>query len=232
MTINTLLLDLDGTLVDTAPDFAWVLNQIRSDFNLPSLCESVIRSVVSDGARGMVEQGFPERSHDSLQSLPNEETIRQRFLQEYTQLLLSKETNAQPYEGIRALIETLHKSNWKWGVVTNKPAAMAAPLLEALALLPEVLICPDHVSQAKPSPEGLLLACEKLGITPANAIYVGDHLRDIDAGKRAGMKTIAAEWGYLSKGEQAHDWLADVTCHKSDQLWGQVQRLSEKNFVD
>lgn len=226
MTINTLLLDLDGTLVDTAPDFAWVLNQIRADLNFPALEERVIRSAVSDGARGMVEQGFPERHTDANGTLPSNEDIRQRFLRDYTQLLLDKNTRARPYDGVHQLIETLERAQWHWGIVTNKPVAMATPLLETLGLLPKVLICPDHVTQAKPSPEGLLLASKKLRIQPSQAIYVGDHLRDIDAGKRAGMKTIAAEWGYLASNDSANEWQADRICPKSQQLWGHVQALS------
>ena len=198
-----MLFDLDGTLLDTAPDFARVLNGMRIEHGLPALPYTRIRATVSHGARALVQLGF-----GVIDGEPGFAPLRSRLLALY-EAGLSLETT--PFDGIRALLRGLGERGIAWGVVTNKPHYLARPLMAAMGLEPAAatLVCPEHVSRTKPDPEPLLLACRQLGCAPEAAIYVGDHARDIEAGRRAGMPTVAATWGYLTEDESVADWGAD-----------------------
>ena len=211
MTLKAVLFDLDGTLLDTAPDFVVTLNQLLAEERRPPLPADRIRATVSNGARALVTLGFQLVEADR-----DFERLRQRLLAIYQGNLA---VDTRPFNGIPALLQHCSEHGLAWGVVTNKPDAYTRPLLEALALRPGVTICPDHVRQTKPHPEPLLLACEQLGCASAEAIYIGDHQRDIECGRRAGTATIAAAYGYLAEAAEAGQWDADHIAHGAEELW-------------
>lgn len=209
--LRAALFDLDGTLIDTAPDFAFVLNTMRSARGLPELPYEVIRRTVSNGARAVVVLGFGA-DHPEL------EALREEFLSLYDQNLAN---TSRLFEGLDPLLLTLEARGIPWGIVTNKPSRYTDPLLAALGLSRRcaVAICPDHVSKTKPDPEPMFQACDALGIQPGpDVVYVGDHRRDIEAGRHAGMTTVAALWGYIDHDEQPEDWQADHMASSTEDL--------------
>ncbi len=198
------LFDLDGTLVDTAPDFVRVLNALRLKYGRPALPYEAIRVAVSAGARAMIQVGFPEYALESTEFA----ALRQEFLDNY-RVGLAEESRL--FSQMDELLLALEQQNIPWGIVTNKPRIYSEPLLAGLQLTErcQVLVCPDDVSQTKPHPEPMFLACNTLNVAPEQTIYVGDHIRDIQAGNNAGMKTIAVGFGYIPEGEHINDWQAD-----------------------
>lgn len=202
--IAAVLFDLDGTLIDTAPDFTAVLHQLCADQGVTPPSASAILATVSSGARALVELAFQLRP-----GATGFDTLFQALLNAYAEQL--QNTRSTLFPGMNELLKTLEQRGVAWGVVTNKPERFSVPLLQSLALDQRcaVLICPDHVSQTKPHPEPLLLACQRLGCLPSQAIYVGDHPRDIEAGNAADMQTIAAAYGYLPTHPPIADWGAD-----------------------
>ena len=210
--IAAVLFDLDGTLVDTAPDFVRVLNQLRADDQLPPLPYDAIRNQVSNGARALVKLGFAldETSDDFARRL-------EKLLALYEQGLA---VESKLFDGLDASLRWLEQRNIPWGVVTNKPSRYTLPLLRGLKLDQRcaVAICPDHVTHKKPHPEPLLTACDWMSVDPQQTIYVGDHIRDIEAGRAAGNYTIAAAWGYLEQDTNINDWQADIILRTPAQL--------------
>ena len=197
------LFDLDGTLIDTAPDFIRCLNQLRQQHGMPALPAEQIRRSVSNGARAMIRVGFGlEPEHEGY---PEKHTA---FLDLY-ELGVAVETTLFP--GMDVLLSSLESRGIPWGIVTNKPARFAVPLIEALGLAQRcaALICPDHVAERKPHPESLLLACRQIQVEPIKSVYIGDHERDIEAGRNAGMHTIAVRYGYIEQPETVDLWQAD-----------------------
>lgn len=201
---SAVLFDLDGTLIDTAPDFIRCLNMLRQQHELAPLPAEHIRRSVSNGARAMIRVGFGlEPEHPD-------------YLEKHTAFLdlyeagVAIETTL--FEGMDELLLDLESRSIPWGIVTNKPARFAIPLIEALGLAERcaTLICPDHVTERKPHPEPLFLACREIGAEPKQAIYVGDHERDIEAGRNAGMRTIAVRYGYIEQPESVDLWQADI----------------------
>ncbi|WP_277052962.1 N-acetylmuramic acid 6-phosphate phosphatase MupP [Zestomonas thermotolerans] len=204
MRLRAVLFDMDGTLLDSAPDFIAITQAMRAERGLPPLPEKTIRDVVSGGARAMVATGFaldPEA--------PDFEPLRQEFLERYQNHYA---VLTRPFDGIPELLEDIERARLRWGVVTNKPLRYAEPIMRDLGLAERsaVLVCPDHVSRSKPDPEMLLLACAKLGIQPAEALFIGDDLRDIEAGRAAGTRTAAVSYGYIHPDDNARHWGADV----------------------
>ena len=201
--LRAVLFDLDGTLLDTAPDFVTAVNLLRAEHGREPLPGEPIRRTVSHGARALVRLAFGIGEED-----PAFEPLRRRLLALYEAHLL---VDTVPFPGIAELLRALAARGIRWGVVTNKPNYLAEPLLARAHLEPpaDVLVCPDHVSRTKPDPEPLLLACARLGCTVREAVYVGDHARDIQAGRNAGMRTIAATYGYLEPDEAVTQWQAD-----------------------
>ena len=201
---SAVLFDLDGTLIDTAPDFIRCLNMLRQQHKLEPLPAEHIRRSVSNGARAMIRVGFGlEPEHPG-------------YLEKHTAFLdlyeagVAIETTL--FEGMDELLLDLESQSIPWGIVTNKPARFAIPLIEALGLAERcaTLICPDHVAERKPHPESLFLACREIDAEPQQAIYVGDHERDIEAGRNAGMRTIAVRYGYIEQPESVDLWQADI----------------------
>jgi N-acetyl-D-muramate 6-phosphate phosphatase len=200
---SAVLFDLDGTLIDTAPDFIRCLNELRAFHSLEALPPEFIRRSVSNGARAMIRIGFGLEQHQ-----PGYLELHTAFLDRY-EAGVAVETTL--FEGMDELLRSLEARGIPWGIVTNKPVRFAAPLIQALDLDKRcaTLICPDHVAERKPHPESLLLACQRAGAEPEKAVYVGDHERDIEAGRNAGMKTIAVRYGYIEEPETVDLWKAD-----------------------
>jgi len=220
--IESVLFDLDGTLVDTAPDFIYVLNLLLEENNKAPLPAELIRAHVSDGTAALVAMAFQVDRQD-----PGLEPLRQRLLTLYEANLA---VNSKPFPGITDLLATLATAGIPWGIVTNKPVRYAEPLLNQLDLTPTyaALICPDHVSQPKPHPEALLKACSRIGCRAENSIYVGDHRRDIEAGAAAGMTTIAAGFGYIKASDPISKWLADHQVESAQEIEELIlRRLAE-----
>jgi len=213
MTLQAVLFDLDGTLLDTAPDLANALNRLREDRGQTALTQAAVRKVVSNGANAMLTLAFQQSPGD-----PDFEELRAQLLAYYLENLAS---HTRPFEGIERLIEQLHAAGIAWGVVTNKPWPYTQPLMMqfSFASPPAVIICPEHVSHRKPAPDALLLACEQLQCEVNRAIYVGDHQRDILCGKHAGMDTIAVGYGYIDDNDSHLNWGAEHSVTKAEEIW-------------
>lgn len=217
MSLNTsiecVLFDLDGTLIDTAPDFIQVVNKLLAENNKPGIAPDLIYQTVSDGARALVKLAFAIEESDSSFS-----TLNQRLLDLYEEQI--EHTEAALYPGLNELLQELESANIPWGIVTNKPELYSNALLRKLSLDKRcsVLICPDHVENRKPHPEPILLACEKLQCNTEKTVYVGDHLRDIQAAKNADVIAIAAAYGYLNSESKVEEWYADFILQQSEQL--------------
>lgn len=212
MRLEAVLFDLDGTLVDTAKDFHWTINTLLAEENEASISFSQVRTVVSQGARAIVSNAFDiEPTH------PECDRLTQRLLDIYAEHLA---VDSQLFAGLSELLQWLDSSNVKWGIVTNKPERFTSPLMQGLELdkRSAATICPEHVQQPKPAPDALLLACNQMQTKPENCVYIGDHIRDIEAGRNAGMRTIAAEYGYIMNGEQVADWRANYTVLSSQDI--------------
>jgi N-acetyl-D-muramate 6-phosphate phosphatase len=213
------LFDLDGTLIHTAPEFIHIGLQLREEAGLPPISDDEIWRSVSDGALGMVQAALEISSTD-----PAFEKWRQRFLTLYEAGLGQL---SDPYPGLTALIARLHQMAVRWGVVTNKLERFARPLMAQMPFSPppHALITPDHVTLPKPDPESVLLACRQLDCAPSETLFIGDHLRDIEAGRAAGCRTIAAAYGYLAQGESATQWQADRVVHSSTELAAVIEEM-------
>jgi 2-phosphoglycolate phosphatase len=210
--LKAVVFDLDGTLLDTAPEFVAVVQQLRHEHQLQPLAPQLIRAHVSDGARAMVSLALDMQPGDEAF-----ESNRLRFLDIYQARL---GTATRPYPGILELLARLQAAGIAWGISTNKPSYLTLPLIDSLALepAPASIVCPDHVSQPKPHPEPLLLNCQQLQCNPDQAIYIGDHQRDIDAGRNAGIYTIAAAYGYIHHTDDPDNWGADAVARSGDEL--------------
>ncbi len=201
--IRTVLFDLDGTLADTAPDLAQTLNTLLKEEKRAPLPYETIRPEVSHGATALIKLGFSVVAGD-----PDFDRLRQRFLALYSANLCR---HTRPFTGIESLLHKLQGKGINWGVVTNKPAFLTDPLVASLDLTPApvCVVSGDTTTNRKPHPEPMLLACTQAGSRPEQCLYVGDAERDIQAGKHAGMKTLVALFGYISKDETPQNWGAD-----------------------
>jgi|TARA_B110000977_G_scaffold62387_1_gene84837 phosphoglycolate phosphatase len=209
---KALLFDLDGTLLDTAPDFVTALNKQLVLHNRAPLPDSAIRTSVTNGSVGLIQSGFNiEPGHEQF------EPLREEFLELYFANLAEK---TALYEGLQEVLDECHARSIPWGIVTNKPWRYTEAALVQLGLMEgaATVICPDHVTLPKPHPEAILLACNEIAIAPEHCLYVGDHVRDIDAGRAAGTRNIAAAWGYIEAGQVIADWQADWIVEQSQQL--------------
>ncbi len=202
--VEVVLFDLDGTLVDSAPDLAGAGNEMRLHRGLPALPLEDFRPMVGSGARGML--GI------ALQVTPLDAgfiQLRDEFLARYA-LRLTRESRV--FDEMLPVLAALEARALRWGIVTNKATLYTKPVVEGLGLAARaaVVICGDTTPHAKPHPAPLLEAARRLGVPPAACVYVGDDLRDMQAGRGAGMRTVAAAWGYLGQGEPIGDWAADA----------------------
>lgn len=212
MDIRCILFDLDGTLVDTAPDLGLALNLVLQEEGRAPLEAAIIRPHASQGGRGLLKLGF-----DIDEEHPDYTPLRERFLQHYRENLCVGST---VFEGMNDALHDLSARNIDWGVVTNKPAWLARPLMAALdfATDPVCIVGADQVPRPKPDPAAIELACELSGFSPPQCLYVGDAKRDIVAGRRAGMQTIAVRYGYIESGDSADDWGADWVIDHPSQI--------------
>ena len=212
MALKAVLFDLDGTLLDTAPDFVTVLNRLREEEGLPPLPDDAIRRSVSNGARALIDLSFKLQ-----RETPDFDRMLNRLLALYSENLAVK---TGLFAGMERVLHFIEQNHLTWGIVTNKSSLYTLPILEALNLVPApvAVICPDHVSKTKPDPEPLLLACQQMGCLPGETIYVGDHLRDIDCGRNAGVPTVAAAYGYIAEDDDATAWRADYIVQQADEL--------------
>lgn len=204
--------DLDGTLADTAPDMAAALNRLLAENGRRELALSTIRPHVSKGAGALIRLGFDLSAED-----PAGEALRARFMSHYAESLC-RHTSLFP--GMPAVLEALDRQRRPWGVVTNKPARLAEPLLATLGLGQRLacLVCGDTAARPKPDPAPVLLACERLGLEPRRCVMVGDDERDVISGRRAGAATLVALFGYLGDGEDPYAWGADGYLNSAEEL--------------
>ena len=205
--MQAVLFDLDGTLIDTAADFIRIIQQMCRDEQRPVVDAATIRTQVSEGARAMVKLVYPELDVTDPIFLAH----RQRFLDVYGDNIV---VDTDLFVGMYALLEELEANQIPWGIVTNKPRGLSESLLAELNLTERcaVLVCPEDVTHTKPDPEPMYLAAQHLGIDAEEIIYVGDHPRDIDAGRNAEMYTILAAYGYLpiESRDDLNAWQADA----------------------
>ncbi len=224
--IRCVLFDLDGTLLDTAPDLGHALNRLRAEQQLPPLPAAAIRPLASHGARGLLRLGFGlEPGDDGF------EPLRQRFLALYRAHL---DRHTVLFDGMAEVLHQLQRRGLVWGIVTNKPAWLTEPLLAGMQFPspPACVVSGDSAAHPKPHPAPLLLACAQSEQVPEACLYVGDAQRDIEAGRRAGMRTLAATYGYIEDSDDPRHWGADGLIEEPRELlaWldglkrGQTQR--------
>ena len=218
MQFAAVLFDMDGTILDSAPDFIAVSQQLLQHHGKPPVSNKKIIEVVSAGAGAMVSAAFNIDAND-----PEFEVLRLAFLELYLEHCA---VYSKLYEGIDKLLYSIEKAGLKWGIVTNKPVRFAEQIVKRLDLESRcsLLICPDHVSEPKPSPEALFLAASKLSIAPWDIIYVGDDKRDIDAGNAAGCKTIAVKYGYVPPYDNPQNWGAGAVVETVNDLYQLIDR--------
>ena len=209
---GAVLFDLDGTLVDSAPDLARAGNDMRLKRGLPALPLSHYRPMVGSGARGMVGIALKVTPEDA-----DFVALRDEFLVRY-ETRLTRESRV--FGEMLPVLAALDAHPLRWGIVTNKAARYTTPVVDGLGLATRaaVVISGDTTPHAKPHPAPLLEAARRLGLAPASCLYVGDDLRDMQAGRAAGMQTVAAAWGYLGLGEPIAAWNADTVIERPEQL--------------
>lgn len=198
-----ILFDLDGTLVDTAPDLGHALNMQLERYGKPALTMDEIRPVASHGSKGLLALGFgltPEHA--------DFDKMRIEYLSLYDEVFTRSPVL---FDGMQEVLGNIESRNLKWGIVTNKPRRFTEPLVKAMGLYDRAatVICGDDATQPKPSPETLFMACDQAKVTISDAIYIGDAERDIQAGQAAGMKTVVAMYGYLDASDHPESWSAD-----------------------
>ena len=220
--MQAVLFDLDGTLIDTAADFIRIIQNMCREEGRDIVDADLIRTQVSEGARAMVKLVYPELAVDDPVFLAH----RQRFLDIYGADIA---VDTDLFEGMYPLLEDLENHHIPWGIVTNKPRWLSESLLNALNLTQRcaVLVCPEDVTNTKPDPEPMYLAAQQIDIAPEQCIYVGDHPRDIDAGRHAKMYTILAAYGYLplQYKDDLSAWHADHIVNNVTELHQVLKKL-------
>lgn len=202
--VKAVLFDLDGTLIDSAPDLAAAADKLRTDRGLPPLPYEAYRPMAGAGARGMVGVAFGVTPEDA-EFIP----LRDEFLTNYERCMTER-THA--FAGVAELLAALQTRQLAWGVVTNKAARFTEPLTQGMPLFAtaQAVVSGDTTPHAKPHPAPLLEAARRIGVDPAQCVYVGDDERDIVAGRAAGMATVAATYGYLGAKVDTATWNADA----------------------
>jgi N-acetyl-D-muramate 6-phosphate phosphatase len=200
--IRAVLFDLDGTLLDTAPDLVSALNAVRVEQGRAPMPFELARTQVSHGSSGLVRLGFPDLSGDPL------EALRLRLLEVYS---LNLAVGTRLFEGCQQVLDYLVARDMPWGIVTNKPAFLTQPLLVTLGLDRQAacVVSGDTLPQRKPHPAPLLLAASQLQIAPAQCLYVGDAERDVQSARAAAMPVLVARYGYLGPADDPAAWLPD-----------------------
>ena len=201
MRARAALFDLDGTLLDTAPDLAAALNVLLAEEQREPLPLATIRPQVSTGAIAVVRTGFPGVDVGSAEF----EALRLRFLDHYRAALA---VHTRLFPGFESVLATIESQALPWGIITNKAAWLTEPLLDELGLLARAacVVSGDTLAVRKPHPQPLLLAAERIGVPVADCVYVGDALRDVQAARAAGMVPLGARYGYLNESEAPDTW--------------------------
>ena len=209
--IRGVLFDLDGTLLDTAPDLIRVLNQLRVEQGLEPLPFALVRTQVSHGSSGLVRLGFPDLSGDAL------EALRLRLLELYSAQLA---IDTALFDGCQAVLDELKSRAMAWGIVTNKPGFLTTPLLASLGLTSSAgcVVSGDTLPQRKPHPAPLLLAAAQLSLEPEQCLYVGDAERDVQSARAAGMPVLVARYGYLGPDDDPDGWKPDALIDAPQQI--------------
>ena len=210
--IKTVLFDLDGTLIDTAPDMAAALDLLCDEEKRNRLPFSQVRPIVSNGSVALVKLAFGEAIDE--QTL---ERLKTRYLEIYQQHLAVHSTL---FDEMELLLQQLEQKKIKWGVVTNKPGWLTEPLMQALNLTQRAacIVSSDSTKNRKPHPEPMYLACKIANTQPDACVYIGDARRDIEAGRNAGMRTIIAQYGYIADTENTEEWQADYSIQTPSQI--------------
>lgn len=207
--VKAILFDLDGTIIDTAPEMVQILYEMLKLYKYPLPSYKLARSYVSKGSFKLMQLGFPNKSNECLLDLQRQ----------YLELYVSNCDDSKFFPNIRELLLLLTKKNIPWGIVTNKPKQTAAPLVKKLNIINNAacIIFGDTLSLRKPNSAQLIFASKKMSISPDEIVYIGDALNDIKAGKSAGMHTILAGYGYIEDDEDLKSWNADsIVLHTSD----------------
>ena len=201
--ISNVLFDLDGTLADTAQDLANALNAVRHIHDMSALPFETIRPTVSLGGNAMIKLAFGLEEKD-----PGFIDIRDQFL-DYYRKNIANETRL--FEGMEEVLNSLDRDNIRWGIVTNKTSWLTDPLLKELGLdkRTQCVVSGDTTKERKPHPAPILHACKLMQSRPETTVYIGDAQRDIEAGQRAGTKTLVALYGYIDDDENPESWSAD-----------------------
>ncbi len=215
---DCVLFDLDGTLLDTSYDFAWALNALQKQEGVPLTPYWRIRQTISSGGRAVVKLGFPDADDATI------EALRERFLQLYHENI-SVHTDLFP--GLEKVLTHLQEKAVPWGIVTNKPAWLTDKLLGELDLpaQPQTVVSGDTLAVRKPHPEPMWLAAEQCGVAPERCLYIGDHPRDIEAPRNAGMKSAAALYGFLPLDAEPDSWPADYRYHAPADILHHMQKV-------
>ncbi|MCK5002648.1 MAG: HAD-IA family hydrolase [Gammaproteobacteria bacterium] len=210
--IKTVLFDLDGTLIDTAPDMAAALDQLCREEDQLLLAFDKVRPVVSDGSVALVKLAFGHELEDDRL-----EYLKTRYLDIYKQKIA---VHSKLFEGTQAVLDFIEQHGLNWGVVTNKPGWLTVPLMEALGLAEHAacIVSGDTTENRKPHPEPMYHACELAGSQAEECMYIGDAHRDIEAGNNAGMKTLIALYGYIGELEDTKNWKADHCIDKPEEI--------------
>ena len=224
--IDTVLFDLDGTLLDTALDFANALNIVLARYDRKPLAPQAVRPHVSKGGMALVCLGFEITADD-----PSASHIHREFLEQYRQNIC---VHTGLFPGIESLLAQLESDGRAWGIVTNKPAFLTDPLLADmnLAVRAGCVVSGDTLATRKPSPQPLLHACEVIGSSTTQAVYIGDDERDIVAGRAAGMRTAAAAYGYIIAGDDPRKWGADAVLDHADEIQPWLASESATHHLD
>lgn len=217
--IKAVLFDLDGTLVDTAPDLAAALNCVLRSHQEPELRYSEIRPVVSNGADALIKLAFGEAL-----SADQQLALKTELIEHYQQNIAQQ---SALFDGLADALTHLESEAIPWGIVTNKPEHLTYPLLKQMRLFDRAacIVCGDQVKNPKPHPESIYLACQQLSIAPEHSLYIGDAERDIRAGRLAGLKTIACEFGYIPPSADISTWKADHVIASSMSLSNALKSL-------
>lgn len=217
--IEHVLFDLDGTLADTADDLANALNAIRVKRGLTELAKTLIRPTVSLGGNAMIKLAFGLEEGDA-----DFISTRDEFLEHYRQNIANE---TRLFDGMETLLHALENENKPWGIVTNKSGWLTEPLLKAMSLDKRAacIVCGDTLAQRKPHPAPILHACELMASDPTTTVYIGDAERDIEAGRRAGTKTLVALYGYIDETEDPVSWGADGMVNTAYEISHKLREL-------
>lgn len=221
MTI-AVLFDLDGTLVDTAPDLVRTLNRLLAEEGAAPMPYAIARNEVSNGALGLIRLGF-----GAGLAAARRESLRTRFLELYLSEVC---VNSRLFIDLYDIFDSSSDIEPRWGIVTNKPHSFTAPLLERLGIasLPASVVSGDRLAEKKPSPAPLKLAARELGVAPERCVYVGDAVRDVEAAHAAGMRACVAAYGYLRAHEDPQAWGAEAVVAHPRELGGVLRRLGRE----